>query len=102
MIARHYIRIGNREKADEYINWILDNAYDYQLPEHIATKDEFERWAKEYKKAGIMREDREKMIENIRDTELYKKHDLAYSVLPLAWPHAEFIRTWRLYKEKFN
>ena len=30
----------------------------------------------------------------------YKKGK-AYSVLPLAWPHAEFIRTWNLYKKRF-
>ncbi len=100
MICRHFIRIGNRKKAEEYLTWILKIAENNKLPEHIATKKDFEKWVKDYRKAGILRKDREIMIDNIRKTEHYKK-GIAYSVLPLAWPHAEFIRTWLLFKEKF-
>lgn len=100
MIARHYIRLGKKEKADKYIKWILKIAYNNLLPEHIATKQDFKSWIRQYRKAGILRKDREIMIQNIRKSKMYKK-GLAYSVLPLTWPHAEFIRTWKLYKEKF-
>ena len=100
MICRHFIRLGNKKKADKYLNWILKIAYKNKLPEHIALKKDFEEWAKNYKKAGLLRKDRKIMIKNIRKHKLFKK-GLAYSVLPLAWPHAEFIITWILYKEKF-
>ena len=101
MLARHWIRLGNKRKADMYLNWIFKIAYNGLLPEHIAEKDEFEEWVGEYKRAGILRKDREIMLRNIRKSEMFRKKRLAYSVLPLAWPHAEFIRTWNLYKKKF-
>ncbi len=100
MIARHFIKLKNKKKADKYLSWILKIQDKGKLPEHIATKKDFEQWVKEYKKAGILRKDREIMIKNIRKSKPYKK-GLAYSVLPLTWPHAEFIRTWNLYKQKF-
>ena len=100
MICRHFIRLGNKKKADKYLKWIFKIAYKNKLPEHIALKKDFEEWAKNYKKAGLLRKDREIMIKNIRKSKPYK-NSLAYSVLPLAWPHAEFIITWNLYKEKF-
>jgi len=101
MLARHWIKLGNKRKADMYLNWIFKIAYNGLLPEHIAEKDEFEEWVGEYKKAGLLRKDRKIMLKNIRKSEMFKKKGLAYSVLPLAWPHAEFIRTWNLYKERF-
>lgn len=101
MLARHWIRLGNRRKADMYLNWIFGIAVNNLLPEHIAEKAEFEEWVGQYKSAGILRKDRAIMIKNIKKSEMLKKKGLAYSVLPLAWPHAEFIRTWNLYKEKF-
>jgi len=98
MIARHFIKLGERKKAEKYLEWVLNVSYKNQLPEHIATKKEFEEWANDYKKSGILRKDREIMVKNIRKTKMYKK-GIAYSVLPLAWPHAEFIRTWVLYNK---
>jgi mannosyl-3-phosphoglycerate phosphatase len=100
MLCRHFIKLGNKKKADKYLDWIFKIMYMNMLPEHIATKASFEKWVNEYKKAGLMRKDREIMVRNIRKSAPYKK-GLAYSVLPLAWPHAEFIRTWNLYKEGF-
>ncbi len=101
MIARHFIKLKNKKKAEIYLNWIIEKAHKNLLPEHIALKEDFEEWVSEYKKAGIMRKDREIMLKNIRKSEPYKTKGLAYSVLPLAWPHAEFIRTWNLYRDVF-
>ncbi|MBD3252664.1 HAD-IIB family hydrolase [Candidatus Pacearchaeota archaeon] len=101
MLCRHYIKNGNRKKADKYLNWVIDIAYKRLLPEHISLKKDFEKWVDEYKKAGLLRKDREIMIRNIRKNKMYKEKGLAYSVLPLTWPHAEFIRTWLSYKKKF-
>ncbi|MBD3247512.1 HAD-IIB family hydrolase [Candidatus Pacearchaeota archaeon] len=100
MLCRHFIRLGKRKKADRYLSWILDISQNLQLPEHIATKKEFEEWVEESKNTGTLREDRKIMINNIRKSKPYEK-GLAYSVLPLAWPHAEFVRTWNLYKKRF-
>ena len=101
MICRHFIRLGKKRKADKYLNWIFKIAYQNKLPEHISTKKDFEDWVRNYKHAGILRRDREIMIKNIRKHEKFKR-GLAYSVLPLAWPHAEFIRTYNLYMEVFK
>ncbi len=100
MICRHFIKIGNKKKADKYINWVLRVAQNNKLPEHISTRGDFEEWAQSYEQAGILRHDRKIMVRNTRKNKMYKK-GLAYSVLPLAWAHAEFIRTWILYKERF-
>jgi len=101
MICRHFIRLGNKQKADKYLKWVLGVSYNGELPEHIALKRDFERWVNFYKRAGILRKDREIMLKNIRKHPMFKKHGIAYSVLPLGWPHAEFIRTWLLYKSEF-
>lgn len=101
MLCRYFIKTGNRQNADKYLEWIFKIAYNGLLPEHIALKEDFEEWISEYNQAGIMRRDRKIMIKNIRKSKMFRKKGLAYSVLPLAWSHAEFIRTWKLYKERF-
>lgn len=100
MIARHYIMINDQKKAKKYLNWVIKVADKNLLPEHIALNSDFEKWVNNYHRAGLLRKDRKIMIDNIRKSRYYK-NGIAYSVLPLAWPHAEFIRTWNLYKEKF-
>lgn len=100
MLCRHFIRNRRKRKADKYLKWIIDMAYRNKLPEHISTRKDFEEWVRNYKSAGILRKDREIMIKNARKNKMFQK-GLAYSVLPLAWPHAEFVRTWGLYKQTF-
>lgn len=100
MVIRHFIRRGLREESDMYLNWVLSNTYDFFIPEHIATKDEFEDYVKDFTEAGILREDRLVMIENVKKHPKFKQ-GLAFVTIPLAWPHAELIRTWNLYKERF-
>ncbi len=101
ILARHHIRTKNKIKADQYINWILKIAENNLLPEHISTVDEFEEYVTEFKEAGILRPDRLILINNARKDPSFKK-GVAYITMPLAWPHAEFIRTWNLYKKTFN
>ena len=100
MICRHYINLKNRKKADKYMNWVLDIAYKYELPEHVSTVKEFEEYITDFKESGILRKDRMIMIRNARKHLMFKK-GIAYITLPLGWPHAEFIRTWNLYKKVF-
>lgn len=100
MICRHFIKLKNRKKADKYLNWILKISRNYMLPEHISTIKEFEEYVNDFKEAGILRKDREIMVRNARKNPMFKK-GIAYITLPLAWSHAEFIRTFNLYKDIF-
>lgn len=100
MLCRHFIKTKNKKKADKYLSWVMKISYKSQLPEHLASKKEFEEYVKDFRDAGLLREDRLVMIKNVRKHEMFKR-GLAYSVIPLAWPHAEFIRTWNLYKKTF-
>lgn len=101
MLARHYIRLGDKDKADRLLEWTLKMAWKNELPEHIATVDEFEEYVRDFEEAGILRKDRLLMIENARKHPMFKK-GIAYITLPLAWPHAEFIQTWNLYRKTFG
>jgi len=101
MVARHHIRVSNKQKADQYMRWILDISYENKLPEHVSTVDEFEEYVKDFKQAGLLRKDRKKMIENARNHPKFKD-GIAYVTLPLAWSHAEYIRTYNLYKKNFD
>ncbi len=100
MICRHYINLGDKKKADKYLNWVLNIAHKHELPEHISTVKEFEEYVTDFKEAGILRKDRLIMINNTRKHPMFRK-GTAYITLPLSWPHAEFIRTWNLYKKTF-
>lgn len=101
MLCRHHIRVENKQKADQYLNWVLQTAYNNQLPEHTASIHEFEEYVQDFKESGLLRKDRKIMIENARKHPTYKS-GTAYISLPLAWAHAEYIRTYNLYKEKFG
>lgn len=101
MICRHHIRVENKQKADQYFTWVLDNTYEQNLPEHIATVDEFEQYVQDFKESGLLREDRLTMIENARKHPAYED-GLAYITIPLSWAHAEYIRTYNLYKQQFG
>ncbi len=100
MLCRHFIRLKDRKKADKYLNWVMKISHKDILPEHIATVKEFEEYVKDFEEAGLLRKDRLIMIDNTRKHPLFKK-GIAYITIPLAWPHAEFIRTWNLYKSFF-
>jgi GH15 family glucan-1,4-alpha-glucosidase len=101
MICRHHIRVENRQKSDQYLNWILQVAYQNKLPEHLSSVEEFEEYVQDFQQAGLLRNDRMIMIKNARNHPMFKKGK-AYITLPLAWAHAEYIRTYNLYKEKFG
>lgn len=100
MIARHHIRLKNKKKADKYLDWVMKIAYKDMLPEHLSTVQEFEEYVSDFSEAGLLRKDRLIMIENARKSSMFKK-GIAYITTPLAWPHAEFIRTYNLYRSVF-
>jgi len=100
MMADYFIFAKNKKKADKYFNWVLKISYKNKLPEHIATVKEFNDYVTDFTEAAILRPDRVTMIKNAQKHPMFKK-GLAYVTLPLAWPHAQFIITWNLYKDKF-
>lgn len=101
MICRHHIRVENKQKTDQYLNWVLNRSFERKLPEHISSVSEFEEYVQDFKESGLLREDRKKMIQNARNHPLYQE-GIAYITIPLAWAHAEFIRTYNLYKAQFK
>ena len=101
MVARHFIRLHDRKESDRLIAWVTNIAYEGMLPEHLSTKEDFEESFTDYQEAGIMRPDRVVMYTNITAHPSFKK-GTAYAVLPLTWPHAEFVMTWNLYKKAFH
>ena len=101
MLSRYFIRTKNKKKADQYLNWILKYSYENLLPEHISTVKEFEEYVTDFSEAGLLRKDRRVMIENTRKHPMFSK-GIAYITLPLAWSHAEYIRTFNLYRKEFK
>jgi len=101
MLCRHFINTGNRRKADKYLDWVISISYKNMLPEHISLVSEFEEYVSDFTEAGLLRDDRMILINNARKHPMFRK-GLAYITTPLAWPHAEFIRTFNLYREKFK
>jgi GH15 family glucan-1,4-alpha-glucosidase len=100
MLARHYTRTNMKWMANMYLSWIIDKSYEYLLPEHVTTQGRFELWEEEYRNACIMRDDKKVMIDGIRSHPMWET-GLAYVVVPLIWPHAEYIMAYNEYKEKY-
>jgi len=99
-VARHFIRTGDEDTAERYLGWCVGIAHDYMLPEHISTIERFELWLESYKNANILRDKKIVMIENIKRHPKWND-GLVYVTAPLLWPHAEYIRTYKEYVEKF-
>ena len=56
----------------------------------------------DFSEAGLLRKDRAIMIENTRKHPMSSSKKIVYITLPLAWSHAEYIRTFNLYKKEFK
>ncbi|MHC1567807.1 MAG: glycoside hydrolase family 15 protein [Candidatus Syntropharchaeia archaeon] len=97
-IARHFLKIGDEDTAERFLGWCVEIAHEYMLPEHISTIERFEIWLETYRNANILSDKKLVMIENI--TKHPKWNDgLAYVTVPLLWPHAEFIRAYKMWNE---
>jgi len=99
-IARHFVNIGEDDKAEAYLGWVAEIASDYMLPEHLSTIDRFDEWIDSYSASGILRDDKMVMIEGIKNHPKWQE-GFAYVVIPLIWPHAEYIRAYKAYEETF-
>ncbi|WP_245526258.1 glycoside hydrolase family 15 protein [Methanohalophilus mahii] len=100
-LANHFINIDQKEMAEMYLGWVVDMAHEYQLPEHISTIERFEMWLEDYTNAKILRDSKMKMIEHVRAHPKWND-GLAYVTIPLIWPHAEYIRAYKNYMNKYG
>jgi len=89
--AKYYRKLGDKKKYNECLRWIkaITKASNGLIPEHIATKAEYDDWKaheiefnsriiNEMKKA-------EKSIKKLKDK------NVVYWANPLGWSHAEYI-----------
>lgn len=100
-LANHYTAIDNQDMAEMYLGWVVEMAHNYLLPEHVSTIERFEMWLEDYSNAKILRDSKMTMIENTRNHPKWKD-GLAYVTIPLIWPHAEYIRAYVNYTNKFQ
>lgn len=99
-LANHYVETDNQEMAELYLGWVVEMAHNYMLPEHISTIERFELWLEDYTNAMILRDSKLTMIKNLKNHPKWKD-GLAYVTIPLIWPHAEYIRAYNNYRDKF-
>jgi GH15 family glucan-1,4-alpha-glucosidase len=99
-LARHFLNTDDRDMAEKYLGWCVEIAHNHELPEHISTLMNFLVWEENYKRVGIMRDDKVRLIEQIKKHEKWEE-GLAYSVVPLLWPHAEYICRYNEYERKY-
>jgi len=92
-IVRFYRWLGDKKNEERCIKWVEDilKKTKGRLPEHIATKKEYEEW----KKNEI--EFNRRIINETKKTEKHIKKrgskKIVYWALPLGWSHAEYILT---------
>ncbi len=99
-LANHYTAIDDQDRAEMYLGWVVDMAHNYMLPEHISTIERFEMWLEDYTNAKILRDSKLTMIKNVRNHPKWND-GLAYVTIPLIWPHADYIRAYVNYSNKF-
>lgn len=100
-LANHYIETDDKDQAEMYLDWVVDMAYNYTLPEHISTIERFELWLEDYTNAKILRDSKVKLIDDVRSHPTWQD-GLAYVTIPLIWPHAEFIISYKKYSDKYH
>ncbi|WP_374761066.1 glycoside hydrolase family 15 protein [Methanosalsum natronophilum] len=99
-MASHYIAVDNRDMAELYLSWLVDIAHDYKLPEHVSTIERFELWLEDYTNSKILRNSKLEMIKQAKEHPKWQD-GLAYITFPLIWAHAEYIRAYNKYINKY-
>lgn len=93
-IAKLYKNLGNIKKYNSYKKWIEKIAEMSQgfLPEHIATKKEYDEWkAHEIEFNSRVLKGMKKTEELYKKTKRKFKTDIVYWAIPLGMSHAEYI-----------
>jgi len=101
MLADHYVMVGNREKAEDYLRWIFSVATEQKLPKYISTKKDFEALVTDLNDAGLLDRETLVLIENARKHADYE-NGIAHILEPYLPAHALFIVVWNRFKEKFK
>lgn len=85
--ARFYRELKMKKEERECREWIREIASKTKglLPEHVATKQEYEMW-----KAHEI-EFNSRILKGMKKTEKMRRNDLYYWATPLGWSHAEYI-----------
>jgi len=99
-IARHFAAVKDIEMTEDYLEWVIESAYNYQLPEHISLIERFELWLEDYVSTKLLRDNKLYLIENIRKHPMWEE-GLVYVTTPFIWSHAEYIQAYNLYKKQF-
>jgi len=91
--ARFYKELGNKKLEKECENWIKKVASRTSglLPEHIATRVEYEEWKNHEIEFNQRLINGTKEAEKIAEKFKGKDKDLIYWATPLGWAHAEYI-----------
>ncbi len=88
--ARFYKELGEQEKSRECLKWVEKSASKTNglLPEHVATRDEYEMWKANETEFNV------RVLSGMKHTERFAsklKEKLMFWALPLAWSHAEYV-----------
>jgi len=95
-MAQYYYALGDRERGDEILKWIMVNSKDFYLPETLTTRSRWERCKDifrsrlEGKKSARYRAALRREFERLE--EQVKERETIYGVLPLLWSHVETLR----------
>lgn len=100
LLADYYTKAGDKEKAEKYINWAANMAFNGLLPEHFATKEDFEGFVSDASDAGLLNRELMKMINSTRSHPDFK-NGVAHISEPFSLAHAAFIIAWKNYEKKF-
>ncbi|MEM0360388.1 MAG: hypothetical protein QXK06_03600 [Candidatus Diapherotrites archaeon] len=100
LLSDYFIKTGDREKAEKFLGWVISIGQSGSLPEHIATKEDFEAFASDFSDAGLLNRNTMKQINAARESQEFKQ-GVARITEPFSMAHAAFIIVWKNYKEKF-
>lgn len=103
MAARAYDSIGDKSKLKEIVEWMAGHNKDGQFPEHLTTRERFEKYKgkemaymAERKKDPVYLKGVQSNFEAMKE-EAEKKEILNYS-LPLCWAQIEVLKLLKLTK----
>jgi len=96
IIAQYYYNVGDKNKGDEIISWIFKHDDNGELPEHLVSEKQFNKYKdhqiKRAKSMPIekMKKARINAIKNLEST--FENSNIAYYAQPILWSHIETAR----------
>lgn len=103
-LAQHYIQAGERDKAKECFDWVMNVAKNNkdkpgQLPEHVSTREAFTSARDTFNRLDetAPRPAKGQEYVLIESSKTMQEEGVAYAVNPLVWSHSQFILAWTNY-----